>query len=276
MEGYENEMKPRTRIGIAGWSIPASHREYFPLEGSHLERYAATFNCVEINSSFYRHHQAKTYRRWAETVPADFRFAVKLARVFTHDQALAGPHDEMREILEGISELGEKLGTLLVQLPPKLAFASREARAFFREIRAVLPNTGVAFEPRHRSWADAHAQALLSEFDIARVRADPERCFAEEYGSRGLEYFRLHGSPIIYRSAYEPDFIREIATGLEFARQNGREAWCIFDNTTFGHSIANGVELMALLDQREEFPVSTGLRFASSKKGTSVVRGGTP
>jgi uncharacterized protein YecE (DUF72 family) len=265
-----------TRVGIAGWSIPASHRGFFPTEGSHLERYAATFNCVEINSSFYRHHQPKTYRRWAETVPGDFRFAVKLARVFTHDQALGGPYDEMREVLSGISELQEKLGALLVQLPPKQFFIPREARAFFREIRAILPSTGIAFEPRHSTWADGPTQSLLDEFDIARVRADPERCFASTYGSRHLEYHRLHGSPIIYRSAYEPSFLKAVADDLEKARLEKRDAWCIFDNTTFGHSIANGVEIMALLGRREELPETVGLRFASSNESVSVVRGGTP
>jgi uncharacterized protein YecE (DUF72 family) len=267
----------KIRIGIAGWSIPASHREYFTEVGSHLERYAATFNAVEINSSFYRHHQAKTYRRWSESAPPDFRFAVKLARVFTHDQALDGPYDEMREILAGVSELGEKLGSILVQLPPKLAFDGPVAHAFFREIRQAT-RAPVAFEPRHRSWAEPAAQSLLDRFDIARVRADPERCFAQKYGSARFEYHRLHGTPIIYRSEYTPDFLKEVASDLVRAQDAGKETWCIFDNTTFGHSIANAAELMTQLRGRAELPDSVGLRFASSpaRRDISVTRGGAP
>jgi uncharacterized protein YecE (DUF72 family) len=252
----------KIRIGIAGWSIPASHREYFSEVGTHLERYASTFNCVELNSSFYRHHQAKTYRRWAETVPADFRFAVKLARAFTHDQALHRPYDEMREILAGISELGEKLGSILVQLPPKLAFDGPVANAFFRELREST-EAPVAFEPRHRSWAESSAQALLDRYAIARVRADPERCFAERYGSERFEYLRLHGSPVIYRSEYSPDYLKEVSDQIAHAQDAGKEIWCIFDNTTFGHSIANAAELMTLLRDRAEIPGPTGLRLAS-------------
>ena len=68
------------RVGCAGWSLRKEHFELFPATGSHLERYAARFNCVEINSSFYRSHRTATYSRWAEATPHDFRFAVKLPK----------------------------------------------------------------------------------------------------------------------------------------------------------------------------------------------------
>ena len=58
-----------TVIGTAGWTIPAQHKPEFTQSGTHLERYVAKFNDVEINSSFYRPHQRKTYERWADSVP---------------------------------------------------------------------------------------------------------------------------------------------------------------------------------------------------------------
>jgi uncharacterized protein YecE (DUF72 family) len=75
-------------IGTAGWSIPAIHAHAFPGSGTHLERYGAVLNAVEINSSFYRPHRQKTYARWAASVPEDFRFSVKLPRTITHHQRL--------------------------------------------------------------------------------------------------------------------------------------------------------------------------------------------
>ena len=68
-------------VGCAGWSIARVSAPHFPAEGSGLERYAAVMNCVEINSSFYRSHQPKTYAKWADSVPATFRFSVKLVVV---------------------------------------------------------------------------------------------------------------------------------------------------------------------------------------------------
>jgi uncharacterized protein YecE (DUF72 family) len=72
------------RIGTAGWSIPKPHAAAFPVEGTHLQRYARCFPAVEIKSSFYRPHRPATYARWAASVAPDFRFAVEVAREITH------------------------------------------------------------------------------------------------------------------------------------------------------------------------------------------------
>jgi hypothetical protein len=81
------------RIGTAGWSIPTEHAAPFPALGSHLERYAAVFDAVEINSSFYRPHRPATYERWAASVPEGFRFAVKVPKAITHERRLKGVGD---------------------------------------------------------------------------------------------------------------------------------------------------------------------------------------
>ena len=78
------------RIGTAGWSIPKEHAGAFPVEGSHLERYGAVLDAVEINSSFYRPHRRATYERWAGAVPEHFRFAVKVPRAITHHLHVLG------------------------------------------------------------------------------------------------------------------------------------------------------------------------------------------
>src|SRR6185312_16502317 len=89
-------------IGTAGWNLRKEHAPLFPEAGSHLARYARRFNAVEINSSFYRDHQAKTYARWAETVSDDFRFAVKLARRHTHENRLQVTCESLRATLTPI------------------------------------------------------------------------------------------------------------------------------------------------------------------------------
>ena len=65
------------RIGCAGWSVPKADQAAFPTAGTLLQRYAARFSAVEINSTFYHLHRPATYEKWAASVPADFRFAVK-------------------------------------------------------------------------------------------------------------------------------------------------------------------------------------------------------
>ena len=109
-------------VGTAGWSLGRPHAELFPRQGSHLVRYASQLNAVEINSSFYRPHRHSTYERWAGSVPSDFRFSVKVPKTITHERRLVDCDDHLSRFLAEVEGLGEKLGTLLVQLPPSFQF----------------------------------------------------------------------------------------------------------------------------------------------------------
>ena len=111
-------------IGTAGWTIPKQHLGLFPQSEdaaklSHLMRCASGLNCVEVNSSFHRPHRRKTWERWAASTPGDFRFAVKVPKAVTHTAKLRNTGSLWLTFLEEVSGLGEKLGPLLVQLPPK-------------------------------------------------------------------------------------------------------------------------------------------------------------
>src|SRR5688500_15952542 len=117
-------------IGVAGWSVPTQHAPHFPPEGTHLQRYAARHNAVEINSSFYRSHRPATYARWRDSVPDAFRFSVKLPREITHKRKLVDSLELLDSFLGEVIELGPKLGPLLVQLPPKLEYDHVTAPAF--------------------------------------------------------------------------------------------------------------------------------------------------
>jgi uncharacterized protein YecE (DUF72 family) len=235
------------RIGTAGWSLPRAWRAEFPEEGSYLARYAARLNCAEINSSFYRQHRRAVYERWAASVPDDFRFAVKIPRAITHDQALVAADVLLDVFLEEVSGLGAKLGPLLVQLPPSLAFHAEHAAEFFETLRSM--HTGlVACEPRHESWFLEPADAMLRAHRVARVAADPARVpsAAEPGGWDGLIYFRLHGSPRMYYSDYEPERLAALVPRLLDQTMRG-ERWCIFDNTTLGAATGNAIARDRLL-----------------------------
>jgi uncharacterized protein YecE (DUF72 family) len=128
------------RIGTAAWSIPKENAAPFPAVGSHLERYGAILNAVEINSSFYRPHRRATYERWATLVPDDFRFAVKVPKAITHERRLKNASDLLDRFVSEVSGLGHKLGPLLVQLPPSLSFQAGIADQFLRELEHRMLN----------------------------------------------------------------------------------------------------------------------------------------
>lgn len=230
-------------VGTAGWAIPATVRERFPDEGSALARYAARCDGAEINSSFHRPHRPSTYENWAASVPPAFRFAVKLPKTITHERRLVDVAEPLARFADEVAGLGKKRGPVLVQLPPSLAFDALVAAAFFSMLAATLGGRTVC-EPRHPSWFETEADALLAEHEVARVAADPARVPAAAVpgGWRGLTYARWHGSPAVYRSSYDPDAIAAHA-----ALAGAGESWTIYDNTASGAATANALALLAAI-----------------------------
>ncbi|HEX8643765.1 MAG TPA: DUF72 domain-containing protein [Allosphingosinicella sp.] len=235
-------------IGTAGWSIASAAADAFPAEGSALERYAAILRGVEINSSFHRPHRAAIWARWAASVPADFRFAVKLPKTISHERKLKDCEALAATFLEEAGTLGEKLGVLLLQLPPKHVFDAPLAEDFLSHLKSLSP-ARIACEPRHPSWFEDEPDALLARLEVARVAADPSvvPAAAAPGGWGGLAYWRLHGSPIMYRSAYGAERVAAYAGAIAAAEAQGSEAWCMFDNTASSAATADALALDALL-----------------------------
>ncbi|MDB5370967.1 MAG: hypothetical protein JWP20_2525 [Roseomonas sp.] len=235
-----------TRTGTAGWSIPKQHAAAFPEDGSHLERYARRFPAVEINSSFYRPHRPATYARWAAAVPADFRFSVKVPRDITHLRRLADAAEPLAQFLSGVQALGERLGPLLVQLPPGLRHNPARADDFWTALRTQFDGD-VVCEPRHASWFTDAVDAQLTAFRIARVAADPAPAAGagRPGGWPGIAYYRLHGSPQIYNSAYPADIIDD--TARQMRGSDASATWCIFDNTALGEATRDALRLLERL-----------------------------
>jgi uncharacterized protein YecE (DUF72 family) len=233
-------------IGTAGWSVPSRYVAEVPPGGSHLERYARRLDAVEINSSFYRPHRRKTYERWARSVPAGFRFSVKVPKAMTHERRLADCDELLERFAAEVAGLGDKLGVLLVQLPPKLGFEKRVADRFFRDLRRHI-DVPVACEPRHASWFTSRTNGWLAERRMARVAADPSPVAGggEPGGWNGLVYFRWHGSPRIYYSNYDAAALAVLRTRLKRERRRGVPVWCILDNTASGAALGNALALTA-------------------------------
>lgn len=235
--------RQEVKIGTAGWAIPRASTSRFDADGTHLQRYARRFRCVEINSSFHRPHSERTYAKWRDSTPADFQFSVKLPRLITHTLKLRDVGEPFVTFLTQTAGLAAKRGPLLVQLPPSLAFDETVATRFFDEVRAVYAGPLVC-EPRHASWFTRDVAGLLDHYRAARVVADPapEPEAASAGGWPGLVYVRLHGSPRTYWSRYDEQAIADWAAWLR-PRAVTAETWCVFDNTASGAAIENAWEM---------------------------------
>ncbi|MEO8672479.1 MAG: DUF72 domain-containing protein [Tahibacter sp.] len=243
-----NDADSGPRIGCAGWSIGSAHALRFGDGSSMLARYATCFNAVEINTSFYRPHQFRTYARWAGSVPATFRFSVKIPKSISHEARLARCGAMLDRFVEEIGGLGEKLGGVLLQLPPSLAFDARVAATFFALLRRRL-SAPIACEPRHASWFDASRDALWARYAIARVGADPPPVpqADDARGAGPWRYWRWHGSPQRYYSAYSDSALLSLAKTVRHNTPARVTPWIIFDNTALGHATADACRLQALL-----------------------------
>lgn len=240
-------MQLEYHVAIAGWSIRTEHAGLFAGDGSHLQRYALRFDAVEINSSFYRSHKRDTYERWAASVPDTFRFAVKMPRQITHEHRLEHTGAGLTQFLREVGGLGKKLGCVLVQLPPGLAYDPRSVETFFGALRARYRGALVC-EPRHSTWFTGAADARLEAHGVGRVAADPS-CGEggdEPSGSARVAYFRLHGSPVMYQSSYPDDYLAQLAARMR-ALATRAPVWCVFDNTARGAATLNGLNLQARL-----------------------------
>jgi uncharacterized protein YecE (DUF72 family) len=204
------------------------------------------FSAAAVNSTFHRSHKPQTLTRWAASVPDDFRFAAKLPKKISHELRLVGTDDVLCSFLEEIRSLGTKPGPLLLQLPPSLAYERAIAEPFFKLLRAQIPHQ-VVCEPRHPSWFEVEADSLLAAYAIARVAADAARVpsAGRPGGTLRLSYYRLHGAPRVYYSAYDSAFLSTLAAAIRGSA--AEEVWCIFDNTASGAATANALTLQMQL-----------------------------
>jgi len=154
-------MTAAIRIGTSGWAYDHWKGPFYPARiGSDaiLATYAQQFDAVELNSTFYRLPAPETLERWANTVPSDFRFAVKASRYITHIKKLKDPHETLPPFLERVGLLGRRLGPVLLQLPPRFRYNGERLRAV---LDALPDDIDCAFEFRDESWFNDEALRLL-------------------------------------------------------------------------------------------------------------------
>lgn len=242
------------RIGISGWTYAPWRGVFYPeglAQRKELSFAASRFSSIEVNGTFYGSQKPSSFERWRDETPDDFVFAIKGPRYITHIKRLreVGPPLE-RFLATGLLKLGPKLGPVLWQFPPNLAFDAERFGAFFE----ILPREGPdgplrhAVEIRHDSFRSADFIGLLREHRIALVCADTVEWPRLMDLTSDFVYCRLHGSEQLYVSGYDdlaldrwaarvrawsagedPQDAERVLPPAE-SREAGRDVFVYFDN----------------------------------------------
>jgi uncharacterized protein YecE (DUF72 family) len=151
----------RVLVGTSGFAYTAWKPGFYPKDlpaKKFLGYYARHFPTTEINATFYRFPRPQITEGWYAEVPADFSFTLKMSQRVTHIKRLKNVDEEMGWFMNGALGLQEKLGPILVQLPPNLKKDVPLLEAFASKFAA---RARLAFEFRHDSWfADDVYEAL--------------------------------------------------------------------------------------------------------------------
>lgn len=184
-------MAGTVRVGMSGFSYPEWVGTFYPTgtkRSDFLAHYATRFGAVEINMTFRRNPAEKTLVKWLEAVPEGFRFAFKAHQRITHSKRLKGADEAVEVFVRSARVLGERLGPVLFQTPPSLAFDAPVLDAFCAHLPPAVP---YAFEPRHDSFEAPDAWRLLERHRIARCLND-DLAHPDGYRVTGpVAYFRF-------------------------------------------------------------------------------------
>lgn len=234
-------------VGTSGWHYSHWKGPFYPEKmpaRDFLKFYCRKFHTVEINNSFYRLPEASTLRAWKAEVPPDFIFAVKGSRYITHMKKLKDPEQSLARFMERIVELGEKLGPVLFQLPPRWPFHPERLQAF---MAALPPGFRYALEFRDPTWINDRTYQALADHGAAFCIYEFSGYLSPRVVTAGFVYLRLHGPKGPYQGCYDRPTLAGWAEAIQGWAAQGKEVFCYFDNDEAGFAALNALELQEML-----------------------------
>ncbi len=239
--------KNKIYIGTSGWSYDHWHKIFYPKNLSKpewLRFYSGIFGTVEINASFYHQLSPATYKNWYQAVPKDFIFSVKISRFLTHVKKLNQPRESWQRFINNVRYLKEKLGPILIQLPPNFKVNAEK----LEKLLEIIPiKYKLALEVRHQSWFDQEIFAVLKKHQAALVFANSGNWTGPHLLTAKFIYLRLHGSASRYSSNYGVKFLKSLAMKVKRWRRQNLEIYIYFNNDDRAYAVNNAKTLAEYL-----------------------------
>jgi len=234
-------------VGTSGWQYKDWRGVLYP-DGVPvrlwLEEYAAHFPTVEINNAFYRLPSRETFEAWRERVPGDFVVAVKASRYLTHIKRLKDPEEPVHRLMSHAQGLGDRLGPVLLQLPPTL----RADTDLLDACLACFPaSTRVAVEPRHVSWWTPATREVLETRGAALCWADVRaRPVTPLWRTTDWGYVRLHEGRAQAWPHYGRRSLETWAGRIEETWAGDEDVYVYFNNDPNGAAVRNARTFVSL------------------------------
>ena len=237
----------RLWIGTSGWVYPHWRGVFYPHKlptSRWLPFYAGHFRTVELNNPFYRLPSEKAFRDWQAAVPPGFHFAVKASRFITHMKKLQTPKDSLEQFLNRVRLLGDRLGPILYQLPPRWHCNLPRLRDFLALLPADLTHV---FEFRDPTWMNEEVFAALEEHNAALCVISHPTMSCPVRATSDVVYIRMHGAQTLYASCYGEEELQWWAEEIREMLCKGYQVYVYFNNDAFGYAVQNARRLGELL-----------------------------
>src|SRR3954454_17682740 len=181
-------------IGCSRWEYKHWRGDFYPLEiprSRWFEHYAATFDTVEINNTFYRLPEEGTFAAWAERAPLRFLYAVKASRFLTHMKKLKDPEEPIERLFSRMRPLRRRLGPVLYQLPPGFRRDTGRLEHFLQSLPRGVRHV---VEFRDPSWYEADVFRMLERRHVALCLHDMRGSATVRERIGPFVYVRFHGA----------------------------------------------------------------------------------
>jgi uncharacterized protein YecE (DUF72 family) len=240
-------MTPRCRIGTSGWVYAHWRGVFYPPDlpqSRWYTYYAGHFDTVEINYSFYRLPSEGVFDRWRKQAPPGFVYAVKANRYLTHVKRLKDAAEPLERFLSRARRLGDGLGPILWQLPPRWRADPDRLEDFADLLPTELTHV---FEFRDPRWFVQPVREVLEGHGLSFCIFDMPGLDCPSWVTNGVVYLRFHGSQVVYGGRYGRERLQPWAERVWGWLAEGRAVYAYFNNDAFGYAIEDAQALRGLL-----------------------------
>jgi uncharacterized protein YecE (DUF72 family) len=250
-------MKSKLYIGTSGWHYNDWLLSFYPKDVTgynELKYHSEHFNTVENNSSFYRISKESTYKTWSRMVPEEYVFSMKLNKSITHIDRLELT-DTVRQnieyILSSTQVLQNKLGAIVIQLPPSFRYDLEKVSVFLdyfmKQVQKFEFRFNVAIEFRHKSWFVQDTYDMLKTYNVALVASQSSRYPEAWVSTADFTYIRMHGPEKLFSSTYSTEQLEKLGAHIRSISPKMKRIYVYFNNDFHGYALENAKELIKIL-----------------------------